>query len=126
AHHRHAAGHAPQLSRARRRAGPLGLPLPPALPHGNRDDARSAGGGMSRLRASAAMARIALACALAAPATAFAQHRPHDPHAMHDDAVFGSLLFERLEAGGGIQAWDLEGWLGTDLRRAWLRSEGER
>lgn len=81
---------------------------------------------MSRLRASAAMARIALACALAAPATAFAQHRPHDPHAMHDDAVFGSLLFERLEAGGGIQAWDLEGWLGTDLRRAWLRSEGER
>jgi FtsP/CotA-like multicopper oxidase with cupredoxin domain len=32
-----------QLSRARRRARPLGLPLPPAVPHGSRDDARSAG-----------------------------------------------------------------------------------
>jgi FtsP/CotA-like multicopper oxidase with cupredoxin domain len=36
AHPRHAAGQPAQLSRHRRCPGPLGLPLPPALPHGNR------------------------------------------------------------------------------------------
>lgn len=40
------------------------------------------------------------------------------------------LLFERLEAWdgdhGGGQAWEAEGWIGSDTRRLWLRSEGER
>ena len=36
AHHRHAAGQPAQLSRHRRRAGPLGVSLPPAVPHGSR------------------------------------------------------------------------------------------
>lgn len=90
-------------------------------------------------------AAAAVALALAAPATAFAQHHAHEAHAasaatpapasahasaaahaMHDDAVFGYLLLDHLEAGGGIQAWNLQGWLGTDLHRLWVRSEGER
>jgi copper resistance protein B len=62
------------------------------------------------------------ALALAMPATALAQH---DMHAMHDDATFGYLLLDHLEAGEGTQAWKTQGWLGTDLHRAWLRSEGQ-
>ena len=94
-------------------------------------------------RRQAAGAVLALV-ALAAPAAAMAQHHAHAApaatpapapgntppsaaaHAMHDDAVFGTLLFDHLEAGGGSQAWNLQGWLGTDLHRLWLRSEGER
>ena len=83
---------------------------------------------------------------LAAPATAFAQHDMHAMHApaspsppapahtppstaahdMHDDAVYGYLLLDHLEAGEGTQSWKAQGWLGTDLHRLWLRSEGER
>ncbi len=66
------------------------------------------------------------AFALLAPATAFAQHASMAAHDMHDDAVFGYLLFDHLEAGEGTQSWKTQGWLGTDLHRVWLRSEGER
>lgn len=102
-----------------------------------------------RLSRRAAVGAAVVALALAVPATATAQHHagashttavaaaapPAPPaiaqaspaaHAMHDDAVYGYLLFDHLEAGGGAQAWNLQGWLGTDLHRAWLRSEGER
>jgi copper resistance protein B len=78
---------------------------------------------MSALRLPSPAALLACVLALAAPANAFAQHAAH---AMHDDAVFGYLLFDHLEAGGGAQSWNAEGWLGTDLHRAWLRTEGER
>ncbi len=50
----------------------------------------------------------------------------------HGDGVFSYLLFDRLEvwdsdteAGSG-QAWEAQGWIGTDRHRLWLRSEGER
>ena len=92
----------------------------------------------------AAMAFVAFA--LTMPATALAQHDSHAmhapsttppsapadvhpsmaTHAMHDDASFGYLLFDHLEAGEGTQSWKAQGWLGTDLQRLWLRSEGER
>ncbi|GGK06362.1 copper resistance protein B [Luteimonas terricola] len=40
------------------------------------------------------------------------------------------LLFNRLEAWdadhGSGQAWEAEGWIGGDIHRLWLRSEGER
>ena len=54
-----------------------------------------------------------------------------DEHAMHgENSVFGMLLFERLEAwdaspGTGL-AWDVQAWLGTDINRVWIRSEGEQ
>lgn len=54
----------------------------------------------------------------------------------HDDGVFSYLLFDRLEAwdadddsdsdAGTGQAWEAQGWIGTDRHRLWLRSEGER
>ena len=92
------------------------------------------------------LARAIAALALSAPATAFAQHDVHAMHApavtpppssgdavpsmaahgMHDDAIASYLLFDQLEAGEGTQSWKAQGWLGTDLQRVWLRSEGER
>ncbi len=52
-------------------------------------------------------------------------------HATHDDRVHHYLLFDRLEAsdadhGSTPLSWEVEGWLGTDIDRLWLRSEGER
>jgi copper resistance protein B len=57
-----------------------------------------------------------------------AQPPAHGHH--HGDGVFSYLLFDRLEvwdadAGTG-QAWEAQGWIGTDRHRLWLRSEGER
>ena len=51
-------------------------------------------------------------------------------HRMRDNQVFDFVQFNRLEAwdadaGTGI-AWDGQAWIGTDLDRLWLRSEGER
>jgi copper resistance protein B len=77
--------------------------------------------------------RASAVALLLAPAAAFAQHDMHAmppgapaPHAMHDDAIYGDLRFDHLETGAGAQSWKAQGWLGTDLHRAWLRSEGER
>lgn len=51
-------------------------------------------------------------------------------HAMHGDAVLGYLLLDRLEFfdadGHGAAAWEASAWIGNDLDRLWLRSEGER
>jgi copper resistance protein B len=51
-------------------------------------------------------------------------------HAATDNAIHSYLLFNQLEArdsdpGTGF-AWELQGWIGTDLTRLWLRSQGER
>lgn len=60
-------------------------------------------------------------------AAAFA---PVTAHAMHDDAVFSFVRFNRLEAWkadtGSGQAWEGQAWIGKDLDKLWLRSEGER
>lgn len=48
----------------------------------------------------------------------------------HGGGVFSYLLFDRLEVWdadpGAGQAWEAQGWVGTDQHRLWLRSEGER
>jgi copper resistance protein B len=50
-------------------------------------------------------------------------------HAVHDDAVHWFALVDRLETWEGDHgspvAWEASGWIGTDLDRAWFRSEGE-
>ncbi len=48
-------------------------------------------------------------------------------HAVHDD-IHSFVLVDRLEtsdAGDDPLAWEASAWIGTDLDRAWLRSEGE-
>lgn len=55
---------------------------------------------------------------------------PSGTHAMTDNAIHGYVLLNRLEIWdadpGTDQAWEGQGWIGTDLNRVWLRSEGER
>jgi copper resistance protein B len=49
-------------------------------------------------------------------------------HPAHDNLMHGYLLADRLELfdadPGMALVWNLDGWLGTDLERLWLRSEG--
>ena len=50
-------------------------------------------------------------------------------HPAHDNAIHSYLLFDRLEGwndeeGTGV-AWEVKSWIGSDLDRVWLRSEGE-
>ena len=51
-------------------------------------------------------------------------------HMEHASEVNSMVLFNRLEGwdadhGSGL-AWEAQTWIGTDLDRLWLRSEGER
>jgi copper resistance protein B len=53
---------------------------------------------------------------------------PTQGHAAHDQGIHSYALVDRLEwqdADGGALAWETVGWLGGDLHRAWLRTEGE-
>jgi copper resistance protein B len=54
--------------------------------------------------------------------------RPAGGHAAHDDGIFRYVAVDRLEGWdgdpGGL-AWEAHAWIGTDLDRLWLRSEGE-
>ena len=55
---------------------------------------------------------------------------PDHDHPVHDNSIQSYVLFDRLEAwdsdnGTGL-AWEGRSWVGTDLDRLWLRSEGER
>lgn len=54
-----------------------------------------------------------------------------EPHAMeHPPGINHLVLFNRLETWdadhGRGQAWEGSAWIGSDLNRLWLRSEGER
>src|SRR5690606_14671376 len=79
--------------RHRRCAGALGLPLPPAVPHGNRHVPRSAGGGIGMKRPALTPLTLALACSLSTPALA----QSHD-HAHHHHAP------AKTSAGGGSES----------------------
>jgi len=55
---------------------------------------------------------------------------PAHDHPVHDNSIQSYVLLDRLEAwnaenGTGL-AWEGRAWIGTDLNRLWLRSEGER
>lgn len=54
----------------------------------------------------------------------------HSGHDSHDPGLNHYLLVDRLEwqnlDAGNALAWDVDGWIGGDINRLWLRSEGER
>jgi copper resistance protein B len=55
---------------------------------------------------------------------------PAHDHPVHDNSIQNYVLFDRFEAwnagnGTGLE-WEGQSWIGTDLNRLWLRSEGER
>ena len=56
--------------------------------------------------------------------------RPAAGHSVHDNSIQNYTLIDRLEVfdadpGTGLE-WEAQAWIGTDLDRLWLRSEGER
>jgi copper resistance protein B len=47
-------------------------------------------------------------------------------HPAHDRTVHAYWLFDKLEArDGGGGAWETEAWVGGDVNRLWIRTEGE-
>jgi copper resistance protein B len=49
-------------------------------------------------------------------------------HATHDRAIHYFVLFDRLEWQGGAgnaAGWNTKAWIGGDIDRLWLRTEGE-
>ena len=54
----------------------------------------------------------------------------HAGHQVHDSAINTYFLADKLEwqdaDDASTLAWDLSGWIGGDIDRLWLRSEGER
>jgi len=54
----------------------------------------------------------------------------HGGHQVHDSVINTYFLADKLEWQDGDDAstlaWDLSGWIGGDIDRLWLRSEGER
>jgi len=48
---------------------------------------------------------------------------------VHDDKVFGQILFDRLEYqrddNDEIALWDAQAWVGKDRKRLWIETEGE-
>lgn len=55
---------------------------------------------------------------------------PPSDHPVHDNGIYSYVLFNRLEGWdadpGTALGWEGQAWIGTDLNRVWLRSEGER
>lgn len=59
-----------------------------------------------------------------------AVYTSHSGHQVHDSAINSYFLADKLEwqdaNDGSALAWDLSGWIGGDVDRLLLRSEGER
>lgn len=80
-----------------------------------------------------AAALLAAGCVLAAglltPAPAAAQAAQW-PSPVHDDLTRWLLIFDELEfaavSGADPVAWDIQGWVGGDYNRIWVKSEGEQ
>jgi copper resistance protein B len=55
---------------------------------------------------------------------------PPSDHPVHDNPIESYTVFDRLEGWNGDRGtayrWEGSSWIGTDLNRLWLRSEGER
>ncbi|NVZ22269.1 copper resistance protein B [Pseudomonas costantinii] len=51
-------------------------------------------------------------------------------HRVHDSAINSMLLINQLEwqraDDGSALSWDIKGWVGGDIDRLWVRTEGER
>lgn len=59
-----------------------------------------------------------------------AVYTSHTGHMVHDAAINTFVLADKLEwqnaDKGSTLAWDVKGWVGGDIDRLWIRSEGER
>ena len=72
-------------------------------------------------------AAIFVAASLSAPAWA-EEKMSHDMAAEHGGGIFHMFRLETEYGGsnnGAVAHWDLDGWIGTDENKLWLKSEGE-
>ena len=65
------------------------------------------------------------------PADRAAAFKNLDDHVIHGESINSYWSLDRLEAwdadeDGTGMAWEAKAWVGSDLNRLWLRSEGER
>lgn len=79
--------------------------------------------------------RIALlACAFLAGSvvsTAQAQDKPGNwPSPIHDNTIFSKWMLDRLEyrdtRNGNSRYWEGQAWIGSDINKLWLKTEGSR
>ncbi len=65
---------------------------------------------------------------LALPATVLAAE-PGWPEPVEDNTIYSMLLVEQLEFrnnnGADALNWDAQAWIGTDVNKLWLKTEGE-
>jgi copper resistance protein B len=56
------------------------------------------------------------------------QHTREAKPALMDNKILAHVLFDQLEGRsngtGSLLRWDSEGWVGTDMNRIWMKSEG--
>lgn len=60
---------------------------------------------------------------------ALAEEMVHDMAKEHGGGIFHMFRLETDYGGskdGAVASWDLDGWMGTDENKLWLKSEGER
>jgi copper resistance protein B len=79
---------------------------------------------------------LLLAALLAAPSPAFAEQAvvpppPKDwPDPVMDDQIIGYVLFDQLEyrvnEGPDTFTWEVQGWLGRDYDKLWVKTEGDQ
>jgi copper resistance protein B len=75
--------------------------------------------------------RMLIVCLVAAcaPYDAVAQDVDHGGHTVHDRAINFQVLFDQLEwqfvHGEPGSRWDSRSWIGGDINRIWVRTEGD-
>lgn len=78
----------------------------------------------------ALFAAIAGAVPITAPAQQgrFPLPAPDWPSPVHDDPIIPFVLLERLEyraqREANVRTWDVQGWIGSDYNKLWIKSEG--
>ena len=83
---------------------------------------------MNRIKRVTGISLFTLAAGASAAGTGV-QAEPDWTLPVHDDKVFGQILFDRLEyqrdGNDEIALWDAQAWLGKDRKRLWIETEGE-
>lgn len=71
---------------------------------------------------------MASCISLAAAMPALAEDMAHDMQKEHGGQIFHAFRLEAdtgINRGESVSSWDLDGWVGTDENKLWLKSEGE-
>lgn len=81
------------------------------------------------MKTKAALARLGLVFVLGLSSLAQAQDKTqHWPSPMHDDAILSKWMLDRLEhreaKDSNATYWEAQAWIGGDINKLWLKTEG--